>query len=89
MAREFQLKKKTQTELRGWVDLYNSNPDYSSTFYGKLVIPIELVEQAMAQRTRKVKGQECVELKVTLYDFDGDWQFESTPPAFKGKISLR
>jgi hypothetical protein len=85
------MSYENQAELVGYIDLFESNPEYKTVLYGSLTIPLALIDQAIeAKATRDVKGSTCVSLDVQLYDFDREWKISNgAPPILTGKIKLR
>lgn len=74
----------------GFCDLFESNPEYSTVAYGTLVIPVELIAQAVeAGETKELFGQEAVVLAIAFYEFSREWSFETPPPMLEGRIKRK
>jgi len=74
-------------ESKGFITGYESNPEYASSYYGTIKIPLSMLDEAIeAGEIYVYKGNNYVELSFSLYEYDGDFE---PRPAFNGSITRR
>lgn len=85
-----QQQNEEESEIVGYCDLFESNPDYASVMYGTMAIPLQLIADAVdSGDVKEIRGQESVVLSVTIYEYDREWKFDTQPPMLKAYVKRK